>query len=88
MGSFHADHNWILISLKATACLGAAGLLLYFWIVVLELFLKLGPLILFDGPMVPGPHGPQGPLNPAAMQINYPLMYPPGPQNGTQIYQG
>ena len=53
MGSFHADHNWILITLKAMACIASAGLLLYFWIVVLELFLRLGPMILFDGPMGP-----------------------------------
>ena len=87
MGSFHHQHNWILISFEATACLAAAGLLLYFWIVVLELFLKLGPIFIFDGPPGPGP-GPPGSQIPA-MQINYPLMYPqhPGPQNA-QIYQG
>ena len=83
MGSFHHQHNWILISFEATACLAAAGLLLYFWIVVLELFLKLGPIFIFDGP--PGPPGSQIP----AMQINYPLMYPPpGPPQNAQIYQG
>ena len=88
MGSFHQDHNWILISLKALACIASAGLLLYFWIVVLELFLRLGPMILFDGPMGPVPGHPGGPLNPAAMQINYPLMYPGPGQNTPQIYQG
>ena len=76
---------YFLTAFKATACLAAAGLLLYFWIVVLELFLKLGPgLLLFDGPGVP-----TGPPHPgAAMPINYPLMYPPGPPQNAQIYQG
>lgn len=63
MGSFHAEHNWIVIIIEAVACLAAAGLLLYFWIVVLELFLKLGPILLFDMPPPPPP-------------VNYPLMYP------------
>lgn len=86
MGSFHAEHNWILISIEAVACLAAAGLLLYFWIVVLELFLKLGPILLFDPVMPPPP------------PVNYPLMYannmypppnsaPPSLPHQQQIYQ-
>ena len=78
MGSFHAEHNWILISIKALASLSVSGLLLYFWIVVLELFLKMGPILFFEPPPMP---------------VNYPLMYPgqPGipqmpPQQ--QIYYG
>ena len=87
-GQFMHQTNHLFLfplALKATACLAAAGLLLYFWIVVLELFLKLGPgLLLFDGPGVP-----PGPPHPGTgMPINYPLMYPTGPPQNTQIYQG
>ena len=70
MGSFNSDHNWLIIGLKACFCLAVAGLFLYFWIVVLELFLKMGPFLMFDPAMMP-------PVPPA----NYPLMYP-----NTQMY--
>ena len=48
LGTFHVGHNWVFISIKAGLCLAAAGLFLYFWIVVLELFIKLGPMMIFD----------------------------------------
>ena len=71
MGSFNSDHDWIIIGLKASFCLAVTGLFLYFWIVVLELFLKMGPFLMFDPAMMP-------PVPPGA---NYPLMYP-----NTQMY--
>lgn len=75
MGTLNQDHNWLFISIKAIALLASASLLLYFWIVVLELFLKMGPILIFDPP--PG------------MPVNYPLMYPQnaqiyGPAQGYQ----
>ena len=75
MGSFNSDHNWTIIGLKACLCLAVAGLFLYFWIVVLELFLKMGPFLMFDPAMMP-PGPPQVPPG-----TNYPLMYP-----NTQMY--
>ena len=51
--------------------MAVAGLFLYFWIVVLELFLKLGPFLMFDPAMMPPP----------VPGTNYPLMYP-----NTQMY--
>ena len=55
-----------------------AGLLLYFWIVVLELFLKMGPFLMFEPPMPPGGMGPVPP------GVSYPpLMY----QANAQMYQ-
>lgn len=76
MGSFNSDHNWTIIGLKACLCLAVAGLFLYFWIVVLELFLKMGPFLMFDPAMMPPGGPPQVPPG-----TNYPLMYP-----NTQMY--
>ena len=36
--------DWILVIVGSAGCLAVAGLLLYFWIVVLELFIRLGPI--------------------------------------------
>lgn len=36
--------DWLLVILGSAGCLAVAGLLLYFWIVVLELFIRLGPI--------------------------------------------
>jgi hypothetical protein len=38
------EPNWLFILLCSAGCLAVAGLLLYFWIVVLELFIRLGPV--------------------------------------------
>ena len=60
LGTFHEDHNWVLISIQSSLFLATAGLYLYFWIVVLELFIKLGPIMMFDpafGPPMPPPPG-------------------------------
>ena len=43
------SQNWALILGEASSCLAVAGLYLYFWIVVLELFVKMGPFYSFDG---------------------------------------
>ena len=40
--------DWLIVILTSAACLAVAGLLLYFWIVVLELFIRLGPLSPYD----------------------------------------
>lgn len=36
--------DWLLVLAGSAGCLAVAGLLLYFWIVVLELFIRLGPI--------------------------------------------
>jgi len=36
--------DWLLVVVGSAGCLAVAGLLLYFWIVVLELFIRLGPV--------------------------------------------
>ena len=36
--------DWLLVVVSSAGCLALAGLLLYFWIVVLELFIRLGPV--------------------------------------------
>ena len=36
--------DWLLVIVGSAGCLAVAGLLLYFWIVVLELFIRLGPI--------------------------------------------
>ena len=35
--------DWLIITVTSLVCLAVAGLLLYFWIVVLELFIRLAP---------------------------------------------
>lgn len=37
-------HNWSMIVSLAGTCLGVGTIHLYFWIVVLELFIKMAPL--------------------------------------------
>ncbi len=38
------EPNWLVVISCSAACLVVAGILLYFWIVVLELFIRLGPV--------------------------------------------
>jgi len=60
--------DWLAIATLSAGCLGLAGMYMYFWIVVLELFIKMGPLYymsavpppgtVMGGPVVPmGPYG-------------------------------
>jgi hypothetical protein len=49
LGAASGSQNWALILGEASSCLAVAGLYLYFWIVVLELFVKMGPFYSFDG---------------------------------------
>ena len=51
------DPDWLEVCLTSAACLAFAGLLLYFWIVVLELFIKLGP-VSYEGSVYAGAAGP------------------------------
>ena len=44
LGASKADPDWPEIIAVSVGCLGLAGMYLYFWIVVLELFIKIGPL--------------------------------------------
>ena len=46
------SQNWPLIIGTSTGCLAVAGFHLYFWIVVLELFIKMGPFYEYDGAVV------------------------------------
>ena len=36
--------DWLLVVGGSAGCLALAGLFLYFWIIVLELFIRLGPV--------------------------------------------
>ena len=36
------DPDWLIVALSSLAMLTVAGILLYFWIVVLELFIRIG----------------------------------------------
>merc|ERR1712038_451687 len=49
VGTSPKEPNWLLVTLVPAGLLGLAGLYLYFWIVVLELFIKMGPLYYVDG---------------------------------------
>ena len=49
LGAPSGTQDWPLILGEAAACLTIGGLYLYFWIVVLELFIKMGPFYNFDG---------------------------------------
>merc|ERR1711994_246761 len=49
VGTSPKEPNWLLVTLIPIGLLGLAGLYLYFWIVVLELFIKMGPLYYVDG---------------------------------------
>lgn len=49
VGTSSKEPNWLLVTLIPVGLLGLAGLYLYFWIVVLELFIKMGPLYYVDG---------------------------------------
>ena len=51
VGTSPKEPNWLLVTLVPAGLLGLAGLYLYFWIVVLELFIKMGPLYYMDGNM-------------------------------------
>ena len=55
VGTSSKEPNWLLVTLIPVGLLGLAGLYLYFWIVVLELFIKMGPLYYVDGNL----YGPQ-----------------------------
>ena len=73
LGTIQRDHDWALIVIGAAVSLAIGGLYLYFWIVVLELFIRLaGPI----GPVSPPWYSAQ----PQPMQIIY------GPQPGGMIY--
>jgi len=62
LGASNQKPDWLEIVIVSAGCLALAGLYLYFWIVVLELFIKLGPLYYMS--TVPPP--PQG-MYPAHM---------------------
>jgi hypothetical protein len=43
------EQNWSVVLASGLACLAAAALLLYFWVVVLELFIRMAPFQSYDG---------------------------------------
>ena len=49
LGAPAETQNWPISVGEAGACLVIAGIYLYFWIVVLELFIKMGPFYSYDG---------------------------------------
>jgi len=64
------SHNWPWEITKTCISLSSAGLYLYFWIVVLELFIKMVPMpMIFDQAF-------GGPVPPPLPPGNYPMMYP------------
>ena len=76
LGASNADPDWVEIVIVSAGCLGLAGMYLYFWIVVLELFIKLGPLYY----MTPGGQPPPGMPPPGMMHVMNP--YGQGPMGG------
>lgn len=42
LGAVQPSQNWAIIAVTSLSCLAIAALLLYFWIVVLEVFIRLG----------------------------------------------
>ena len=55
VGTSPQEPNWLLVTLIPAGLLALAGLYLYFWIVVLELFIKMGPLYYVDGNLYGSP---------------------------------
>ena len=49
LGAPSDSQNWPVSIGEAGACLAIAGIYLYFWIVALELFIKMGPFYHYDG---------------------------------------
>ena len=55
VGTSSKEPDWLFIILTPIGILGLAGVYLYFWIVVLELFIKMGPLYYMDGNLYGSP---------------------------------
>lgn len=55
VGTSNKEPDWLFIILTPIGILGLAGVYLYFWIVVLELFIKMGPLYYMDGNLYGSP---------------------------------
>ena len=73
------EPDWLPIILTSLACLAVAALLLYFWIVVLELFIRFGPHM-YDPGMVYGSPPMAPPMGAGQM---YPGTVPMGQYPGT-----
>ena len=59
LGASKRQPDWLELVIVTAGCLGLAGLYLYFWIVVLELFIKMGPLYYMS--TMPPPPAPMYP---------------------------
>ena len=55
VGTSNKEPDWLLVTLIPAGLLALAGLYLYFWIVVLELFIKMGPLDYVDSNLYGSP---------------------------------
>ena len=75
VGTSPKEPNWLLVTLVPAGLLGLAGLYLYFWIVVLELFIKMGPLYYMDGNMY-------------GSQVNSTIPPPPVPMHAVPMIYG
>lgn len=75
VGTSPKEPNWLLVTLVPVGLLGLAGLYLYFWIVVLELFIKMGPLYYVDGNMY-------------GSQVNSSIPPPPVPMHAVPMIYG
>ena len=64
------SHNWPWEITKTCISLSSAGLYLYFWIVVLELFIKMVPMPMIFDPAFGGPVPP--PLPPGKYTYLFP----------------
>ena len=95
LGASTADPDWLEIVIVSAGGLALAGMYLYFWIVVLELFIKLGPLYYMSPqaggggpPMPPGmmhvmsPYGPAQ-SGPPPVPVHA-VVYDSRPQDGPQ----
>ena len=74
VGASNKEPNWILITLIPAGLLALSGLYLYFWIVVLELFIKMGPLYYVDGNLYGTPANSIPPPPPVPMHA-VPMIY-------------
>ena len=81
LGASSQSPDWVEISIVSVGCLLLAGMYLYFWIVVLELFIKMGPLYYMSAGPPPGPGGP--PMHPMMVgpygQVQQGMTLPPHP---------
>lgn len=79
LGAFR-EPDWLIIILNSVLLLAVASLLLYFWVVVLELFIRLGP-VGYDPAMMYGtnPYGmyPTVPMQQYAHPYNQNMGPPP-----------